>query len=72
MTTEAQFKVNKSEAEAFAKVWNYNGIAMPIDEISLKFATDFSNVVLRNFLIMCKTQAELEAKQKTNKLIIEC
>jgi hypothetical protein len=69
--TQPQFKVNKSEADAFAKVWNYKGIAIHLDDASIQFATDFSNVVLRNFIGMCQAQAELEAKQKSNKIIVE-
>ena len=67
----SQFKVNKSEAEAFAKVWNYKGIAAILPEMSIQFATDFANVVLNNFLKMCQEQAELEAKQKSNKILVE-
>lgn len=66
-----QFKVNKSEAEAFAAIWNYKGIAAILPEMTIQFATDFANVVLRNFIEICQKQAELDAKQKSNKLIIE-
>lgn len=71
MSTQTPFKVNKSEADAFAKVWNQNGITVLLNDSAIQFATDFANVVLRNFIDMCRAQAELEAKEKSNKIIVE-
>lgn len=76
MNNQAQFKVNISEAEAFAKVWNFNGIAVNVDPVMLKFGTDFSNIVLKNFILMCQKQAQEAAAaqikaQNQKALIIE-
>ena len=66
-----QFKVNKTEAEAFAKIWNQKGISIILNDSAIQFAADFANVVLRNFVDMCKEQAEFEAKQKSQKIMVE-
>ena len=76
MSNQAHFKVNQSEAEAFAKVWNFNGVAVTVDPVLLKFATDFANVVLKNFISICQQQAQKTAEDQvkaSNKkpLIIE-
>lgn len=69
---QTNFKVNKIEAEAFAKVWNRGGITILLDDNSVQFATDFANVVLRNFIEMCQKQIQ-QAQEKTQekKLIVE-
>jgi hypothetical protein len=70
---EAQFAVNKKEAEGFSKVWKTKGgLVVPIPDHALDFATDFANVVLANFIDVCKKRAALEraaheAKIKENK-----
>lgn len=65
---QAQFKVNKSEAEAFAKVWTYKGIVVPIPETSVQFAVDFSNVVLRNFIEICQQQVTAKTARVSERL----
>lgn len=59
----AQFKVNKSEAEAFAKVWTYQGVSIPLSESAIQFSTDFANIVLRNFIDVCQQQVQERKKQ---------
>lgn len=69
---QASFKVTLNETEKFAKVWNYNGIVVPLDDIALNFAKDFSNVVLRNFIEMCqKDAAQRRELEKKKQIIIE-
>lgn len=71
--------VNKEEAKKFSNVWNYNGIAVPLDNVALTFATDFANVVLKSFFVQAeaKLAAVVETKVKErldeekNKLILE-
>jgi hypothetical protein len=63
--------VNKSEAETFAKIWNQGGVSILLSDSAIQFATDFSNIVLRNFIDMCREQAELEAKVKSQKIMVE-
>lgn len=68
-----QYKVNKSEAESFAKIWrSKGGLIGTLDGLSIAFATDFANVVLRNFIDMCQKQvAQAQAPEPEKKLIIE-
>jgi len=67
----ALFKVNKAEAESFAKVWNQGGVTMLLNDTAINFATDFSNVVLRNFIDMCQQEVVAKKTQQTKQLIVE-
>ena len=67
----AGFKVERIEAEKFSKIWNKSGIAIILGPEAIDFATDFSNVVLNNFITMCQDQAVAAAKKSQEKLIIE-
>lgn len=64
------FKVQRVEAEKFAQVWNKGGIAMIIPDVALDFATDFSNVVLTNFIAMCQANAQAAANEAAKPKII--
>ena len=55
-------QVPRGEAAKFAKVWNHNGVNIILQDSSLKFAEDFANVVLRNFVQSCAAQAAALAK----------
>lgn len=57
------FKVTLEEAQGFSKVWNYKGLAMPLDDVHCEFAKDFANVVLRSFVeqMMANAKAAKEA-----------
>lgn len=46
-----------AEAEKFAQVWRYNGVAVMLDKTHCQFATDFANTVLRSFMQMMQAQA---------------
>lgn len=52
------FQVQRVEAENFGKIWTYRGISVPLTEADYQFATDFANVVLRNFINMCQESAK--------------
>ena len=65
------FKVGLEDAQGFSKVWNYKGLAMPLDEVHCEFAKDFANIVLRNFVEQmmanakaAKAKAEADAAPK--------
>lgn len=62
-------QITKQEAEKFSKVWDYNGVQIPLTDPHFKFATDFANVVLKSFVLQCKAQAEaaVKAVQETEK-----
>ena len=49
-------QVVKEEAAKFAQVWRHNGLFIAIDDAHIQFATDFANVVLRNFIQQCQAQ----------------
>ena len=64
-------KVEIAAAQGFGKVWHHNGIGIILADSHYKFATDFANVVMRNFIdqtraAMAKEEAaEAEKKKKT-------
>lgn len=57
------FKVTLEEATNFSKVWNYKGLAVPLDDVHCQAMTDFANVVLRSFVeqMMANAKAAKEA-----------
>jgi hypothetical protein len=57
------FKVTLDEAKKFSQVWNYKGLAMPLDEVHCEFAKDFANIVLRSFVEQMMANAKA-AKEK--------
>ena len=65
------FKVEKKEAINFAQIWsNKYGLVLPLDDNAIQFATDFSNIVLNNFIQMCQKEAEERIKASNKKPII--
>lgn len=64
--------VPPGEAKKFGAVWHHNGVNIILNDSHHKFAEDFANVVLRNFVLQCQAQAaaalkavkEQEAKSK--------
>jgi hypothetical protein len=54
------FQVQRIEAQKFAQVWNKGGISMILPDVAIDFATDFSNVVLNNFIQMCQANAQAQ------------
>jgi hypothetical protein len=57
------FKVTTEEAKKFGAVWNYKGLAMPLDTVHHEYAKDFANVVLRSFVEQMMANAKA-AKEK--------
>lgn len=51
------FKVTIESAKEFSHVWNYKGLAMPLDEVHCEFAKDFANIVLKSFVEQMMAQA---------------
>jgi hypothetical protein len=64
------YKVNRIEAEKFSKIWNKGGISILLSPEAIDFATDFSNVVLNNFIHMCQEQVVTAKQQESKKQII--
>lgn len=70
--------VGIQETKNFAKQWNFNGVAIPLDDVACQFATDFANVCLSNawpvFIQYCQEQAKAmmaKAQQQQKKVTLE-
>lgn len=53
---EAQFQIAKEETQRFSSQWKFNGLVIPMQDAHIQFATDFANIVLRDFIQYCKQQ----------------
>jgi len=42
--------ITTTEAEKFSKTWDYNGVVVNLDSTTLKFATDFANIVVKSYV----------------------
>lgn len=58
--------VQHAETREFAKVWNHNGVVVPLDDVHIAFATDFAQVILTGFVqyIQQMQKKALEAKKE--------
>lgn len=61
------FKVERIEAEKFSQIWNKGGVHVILPPEAIDFASDFANVVLRNFIGMCQAQAQAEVAKQAAK-----
>lgn len=57
------FSVSLTDAQNFAKVWNYKGISVPLDEIHCQAMTDYANIVLKSFVDQMVAKAQLAKQQ---------
>jgi hypothetical protein len=65
------FQVRRKDTAGFAQVWTKNGVAIAIGDVYLDFATDFANVVLRNFVATAEEQARrLRAAAQAPKIVL--
>jgi hypothetical protein len=60
-------KVEIAAAQGFGKVWHHNGIGIILADSHYKFATDFANVVLRNFIDQTRADMEKEEREAAEK-----
>jgi hypothetical protein len=60
-------KVEVAAAQGFGKVWHHNGIGIILADSHYKFATDFANVVLRNFIDQTRADMEKEEREAAEK-----
>lgn len=49
--------VMPEETRKFSQVWTYKGLAVPLNEQHLQFATDWANIVLNSFIGQCERRA---------------
>lgn len=59
-----QAQVSAAEAKSFGKVWTHRGIAIFMDDTHYKFAADFANIVVKNFVEQARRAAAEAAKNK--------
>lgn len=55
-------RVSPGDVKNFGKAWNHNGVNIILNDSHFKFAEDFANVALRNFVQFCAAQAEAALK----------
>lgn len=60
----AAAQVSAVEAKGFGKVWTHNGVAIFMDDTHYKFAADFANIVLKNFIDQAQRAAVEAAKKR--------
>lgn len=64
-------KVNKEETQKFSQVWNYNGVYTPVTDVQIQFATDWANIVLRNFIQQCQADVAAATKKAEKSILLE-
>lgn len=65
MTQALVPQVAVEETKRFASQWTYKGLAVPMDDVHVQFATDFANVVLLNFIQVCQQQVAAQQAAQT-------
>ncbi len=67
-------QVSVEETKRFSQVWNHNGVSVVLDDVTMKFATDFTNVCLRSAFMQLLQQmtqaAEAKLKETEQKKVI--
>lgn len=58
------FTVTTEQTAAFAKAWDSGGIKVLMDSTSIKFATDWANIVLKSFVADMASQVAKVAEAK--------
>lgn len=62
------FTVTEAQTKGFAQAWDTGGIKVILDATSIKFATDWANIVLKSFVADMAAQAKVaEAKLAAQK-----
>ena len=63
------FTVTEAQTRGFASAWDSGGIKVILDNTTIRFATDYANIVLKSFVAdmaaQVKKVAEAIAAQKT-------
>lgn len=58
------FTVTADQTAAFAKAWDSGGIKVILDATSIRFATDWANIVLKSFVADMAEQVKKIAEAK--------
>lgn len=62
------FKVDLADTVNFSKQWTLGGIAIPIGAEHIRFANDYANLVINQFIILCAQQADARAKAEHQRI----
>ena len=63
-------QINRNETLKFSRVWSHKGVAIPMKDVHIDFATDWANVVIKNFIAMVQHNAEQERKKEEAKKLV--
>lgn len=58
------FTVSEAQTKAFANAWDSGGIKVIMDATSVRFATDWANIVLKSFVADMAAQVAKVAEAK--------
>jgi hypothetical protein len=58
------FTVNETQTKAFSMAWDSGGIKVIMDATSIRFATDWANIVLKSFVADMAAQVAKVAEAK--------
>jgi hypothetical protein len=58
------FTVSEAQTKAFAAAWDSGGIKMILDNTTVRFATDWANIVLKSFVADMAAQVQKVAEAK--------
>ena len=58
------FTVSEAQTKAFANAWDSGGIKVIMDNTSIRFATDWANIVLKSFVADMAAQVKKVAEAK--------
>lgn len=67
-------QVPLADAANFAKVWTYGGLVVPLQDVHVRFASDYANIVLRNFVMQAAMARLMQAQKESMpqpKLVVE-
>jgi 4-hydroxyphenylpyruvate dioxygenase-like putative hemolysin len=58
------FTVSEAQTKAFAAAWDSGGVKIILDNTSVRFATDWANIVLKSFVADMAAQVQKVAEAK--------
>lgn len=63
-------QVTLKDAHQFSNVWRHKGVAIPMQDIHLRFAADFANVALKSFIETAQRQAAAKAAEAAKPKVV--
>lgn len=62
--SKLNFTVTEAQTKAFSNAWDSGGIKVILDATSVRFATDWANIVLKSFVADMAAQVKKVAEAK--------